>query len=611
MLRRFNISAEDKQSNQSKEAKPSSPDIPACEEPEDGLSNFRAQLLGVDEDSLPQELHHADPDGGVSSPAMSRENSSSGPVEHFSKSLPAAEIAGSTENGGHAADSAEGTGGEGPLRDAGEEPAAAGAEETLVSRLERDYSCLNEGFMRTLQRKAPGFRPSFGGEELRRAFAALSGTALLTPMAADNTHKAGKRPPSAQIPLPPLSVREVQDARSRELMFAAKRYSAAFIDNPNDFHAVYNHGLVLQELASVKGRRPADQERLLLEACERYGAALSISRSAHAVLYNWGVALTDLARLAKMNGSAEYKSYLHTAGEKYAAALRWNPRNPQALNNLGLVLQDLAQGLPGREQRQLMAWAAAKFRRAIRQRPDFHRAAYNLGTVYYSHAAALGHHQWPTKDGHSQTVDGAVQTLFQMAAQYVCLAFALEPYKEVYQRSLSVVRAQLPLPYLRTGYLLTIRPDTAGRVQETWVKNWFVLNEISLAEVEAPRIEEHHALRAESLLRQLSSSKRSPAHNPQSPPEEAFQPVPKSAPNLRIPLCNVARVQRCFDPSLPQGGGLWLMLRGSSEGVYLVAENDEDADCWADAILLGAFLVEQRREEALASALRTPRDSLS
>uniref|UniRef100_A0A061R3J5 Uncharacterized protein n=1 Tax=Tetraselmis sp. GSL018 TaxID=582737 RepID=A0A061R3J5_9CHLO len=307
MLRRFNISAEDKQSNQSKEAKPSSPDIPACEEPEDGLSNFRAQLLGVDEDSLPQELHHADPDGGVSSPAMSRENSSSGPVEHFSKSLPAAEIAGSTENGGHAADSAEGTGGEGPLRDAGEEPAAAGAEETLVSRLERDYSCLNEGFMRTLQRKAPGFRPSFGGEELRRAFAALSGTALLTPMAADNTHKAGKRPPSAQIPLPPLSVREVQDARSRELMFAAKRYSAAFIDNPNDFHAVYNHGLVLQELASVKGRRPADQERLLLEACERYGAALSISRSAHAVLYNWGVALTDLARLAKMNGSAEYK----------------------------------------------------------------------------------------------------------------------------------------------------------------------------------------------------------------------------------------------------------------------------------------------------------------
>eukprot|EP00951_Prasinocladus_malaysianus_P037745 scaffold407874_cov23-Prasinocladus_malaysianus.AAC.1 len=45
------------------------------------------------------------------------------------------------------------------------------------------------------------------------------------------------------------------------------------------------------------------------------------------------------------------------------------------------------------EQKKLMGWAAAKFRRAIRQRPDFHRAAYNLGTVFYAHAAALGHHQ--------------------------------------------------------------------------------------------------------------------------------------------------------------------------------------------------------------------------
>jgi hypothetical protein len=48
-------------------------------------------------------------------------------------------------------------------------------------------------------------------------------------------------------------------------MFAAKRYSAATISNPDDFHAAYNHGLVLQELATIKGRRPADQERLLLE----------------------------------------------------------------------------------------------------------------------------------------------------------------------------------------------------------------------------------------------------------------------------------------------------------------------------------------------------------
>jgi tetratricopeptide (TPR) repeat protein len=150
----------------------------------------------------------------------------------------------------------------------------------------------------------------------------------------------------------------------------------------------------------VRGRRPADQEKLLLEASESYGAALAICRSAHAVLYNWGVALTDLARLAKMSGSPEHRNFLNAAGEKYAAALRWNPRNPEALNNLGLVLQDLAQGLAPHRHRDVMGFAAAKFRRALRQRPDFHRAAYNLGTVYYANAAALGHHQWPSaRDG--------------------------------------------------------------------------------------------------------------------------------------------------------------------------------------------------------------------
>lgn len=42
--------------------------------------------------------------------------------------------------------------------------------------------------------------------------------------------------------------------------------------------------------------------------------------------------------------------------------------------------------------------------------------------------------------------------------------------------------------------------------QETWVRNWFVLNESFLTEVEAPRIEEHQALRKEALLHRLSST---------------------------------------------------------------------------------------------------------
>lgn len=36
-----------------------------------------------------------------------------------------------------------------------------------------------------------------------------------------------------------------------------------------------------------------------------------------------------------------------------------------------------------------MSQSVQKFRKAIRLRPEFDRACYNLGTVYYSHAHTL------------------------------------------------------------------------------------------------------------------------------------------------------------------------------------------------------------------------------
>lgn len=56
----------------------------------------------------------------------------------------------------------------------------------------------------------------------------------------------------------------------------------------------------------------------------------------------------------------------------------------QALNNWGLVLQELASmGAPA-EQAGLVRQSVRKFRRAVRMRPDFDRACYNLGTVFYA-----------------------------------------------------------------------------------------------------------------------------------------------------------------------------------------------------------------------------------
>lgn len=61
--------------------------------------------------------------------------------------------------------------------------------------------------------------------------------------------------------------------------------------------------------------------------------------TSHAALYNWGVALSDLARCIKANDAREATAALHLASQKYALSLQLQPRNPQALNNWGLVLQ--------------------------------------------------------------------------------------------------------------------------------------------------------------------------------------------------------------------------------------------------------------------------------
>jgi len=53
------------------------------------------------------------------------------------------------------------------------------------------------------------------------------------------------------------------------------------------------------------------------------------------------------------------------------------------------VLSELASMRPPAERGYLVAHSIAKFRRAIRLRPEFDRACYNLGTVVYAHAGML------------------------------------------------------------------------------------------------------------------------------------------------------------------------------------------------------------------------------
>eukprot|EP00878_Enallax_costatus_P033707 GHUV01037256.1.p1 GENE.GHUV01037256.1~~GHUV01037256.1.p1 ORF type:complete len:167 (+),score=27.78 GHUV01037256.1:134-634(+) len=76
--------------------------------------------------------------------------------------------------------------------------------------------------------------------------------------------------------------------------------------------------------------------------------------------------------------------------------------------------------------------------------------------------------------------DLSVRTLMAVAAQYICLAHALQPSKDIYRKSLSVVRQMLPLPFLRAGYLTAPRARSIGSVTETYRRDWFVLDHRSL-----------------------------------------------------------------------------------------------------------------------------------
>lgn len=79
-----------------------------------------------------------------------------------------------------------------------------------------------------------------------------------------------------------------------------------------------------------------------------------------------------------------------------------------------------------------------------------------------------------------QSKELAVRTLLAGAAQYICLAHALQPSKDIYRKSLAVVRQMLPLPFLRAGYLTAPRARSIGTVTETYRRDWFVLDQRSL-----------------------------------------------------------------------------------------------------------------------------------
>ena len=262
---------------------------------------------------------------------------------------------------------------------------------------------------------------------------------------------------------------------------------------------------------------------------------------------------------------------------------------PQALNNAGLVLTDLSNLRPPADRAAFSRHAILRFRRAVRLRPDFERAIYNLGTVAYAAACVqqeelLSGQEQPSPlrrvrgggGGSSSSSASAnelvVKGAFAHAAQYIAIAYAMQPGKAVYADSLAVVQRLLPLPHLRAGPLLAVHPATLGGPAESWVSCWFALDSTGL-----------HVTHPPLAYSSLTSA---------------------SPPQIRFPVDDIVDARApCTDPSLPRGTALWLGLASQRVGVYLVAEQQEDAEGWVDAIILLRHLHEQRSLEGLEKAL--------
>lgn len=371
-----------------------------------------------------------------------------------------------------------------------------------------------------------------------------------------------------------VGVDEEGRSRQRILTFAAKRYAAAIERNPEDYDALYNWALVLQESAdnvSPDSTSPS-KDALLEEACKKYDEATRLCPTLHDAYYNWAIAISDRAKMRGRTKEAEELWKQATGNYVKAVQLNWN--SPQALNNWGLALQELSAIVPAREKQKIVRTAISKFRAAIQLQFDFHRAIYNLGTVLYGLAEDT-----LRTGGSVSAQEVSPNELYSQSAIYIAAAHALKPNYSVYSSALRLVRSMLPLPHLKVGYLTAPPAGAIVAPHNDWKRSEFFLDHEKLQQV--PRVEQRQA--SQSL-----STRSGDAMNGDKK-------------TIKVEIADIVSVSACADLTLPPGAGLCIdTVHGS---VYLVADSWESLDGWLDAIRLVYTIYVRGKSDVLAGII--------
>ncbi|KAG6782938.1 hypothetical protein POTOM_012365 [Populus tomentosa] len=346
---------------------------------------------------------------------------------------------------------------------------------------------------------------------------------------------------AASTPLSVTSTDEEGRSRQRVLTFAARRYASALERNADDYDALYNWALVLQESAdnvSLDSTSPSKDD-LLEEACKKYDEATRLCPTLNDAFYNWAIAISDRAKMRGRTKEAEELWKQATKNYEKAVQLNWN--SPQALNNWGLALQELSAIVPAREKQTIVRTAISKFRAAIQLQFDFHRAIYNLGTVLvYSSALRL-----------VRSMGGTCSVTY-------------------------VNSAVLPLPYLKVGYLTAPQAGKPIAPHNDWKRSEFVLNHEGLQQVSKSE---------QKQVRRSLSGRPSDVSNSD-----------KKAIKVEVP--DIVSVSACADLTLPPGAGLCIdTIHGP---LFLVADSWESLDGWLDAIRLVYTIYARGKSEVLA-----------
>ncbi|KAF5460495.1 hypothetical protein F2P56_020359 [Juglans regia] len=363
-------------------------------------------------------------------------------------------------------------------------------------------------------------------------------------------------------------------SRQRILTFAARRYASAIDRNPEDYDALYNWALVLQESAdNVSQDSPSpSKDALLEEACRKYDEATHLCPTLHDAFYNWAIAISDRAKMRGRTKEAEELWKQATKNYEKAVQLNWN--SPQALNNWGLALQELSAIVPVREKQRIVRAAISKFRAAIRLQFDFHRAIYNLGTVLYGLAEDT-----LRTGGSVSAKEVSPNELYSQSAIYIAAAHALKSNYSVYSSALRLVRSMLPLPYLKVGYLTAPPVGIQVAPHNDWKRSQFVLNHEGLYQVN--KVEQKQV--------------------PQSLSGRSGDVVNIDKRAIRIDVPDIVSVSACADLTLPPGAGLCIdTINGP---VFMVADSWESLDGWLDAIRLVYTIYARGKSDVLAGII--------